>query len=29
MSEYLPYGGFEWLKDFDEFFEMSVSEKIQ
>ena len=27
MSEYLPYEGFEWLKNVDEFDVMSVSEK--
>ena len=27
MSEYLPYGGFKWLKNVDEFDVMSVSEK--
>ena len=27
MSEYLPYGEFKWLKKFDEFDVMSVSEK--
>ena len=27
MSEYLPYGGFKWLKDVDGFDVMSVSEK--
>ena len=26
MSEYLPYGGFKWLKNVDEFDVMSVSE---
>ena len=29
MSEYLPYGGFNWLKNFDEFDMMSISEKVQ
>ena len=28
MSDYLPYGGFKWLKNIDEFDEMSISEKI-
>ena len=27
MSEYLPYGGFKWSKNVDEFDVMSVSEK--
>ena len=27
MSEYLPYKGFEWLKDVDEFDMMLISEK--
>ena len=27
MSEYLPYGGFKWLKNVDEFDVISVSEK--
>ena len=27
MSEYLPYGGFKWFKNVDEFDVMSVSEK--
>ena len=27
MSEYLPYEGFEWLKNVDEFHVMSISEK--
>ena len=27
MIEYLPYEGFEWLKNVDEFDEMSISEK--
>ena len=27
MIEYLPYGGFKWLKNVDEFDVMSVSEK--
>ena len=27
MSEYLPYEGFEWLKNVDEFNVMSISEK--
>ena len=27
MSEYLPYGEFEWLKNVDEFDVMSISEK--
>ena len=27
MSEYLPYGGFKWLKNIDEFDVMSISEK--
>ena len=27
MSEYLPYEGFEWLKNVDEFDVMSVNEK--
>ena len=27
MSEYLPYEGFKWLKNVDEFDVMSVSEK--
>ena len=27
MSEYLPYEGFKWLKNVDEFDMMSVSEK--
>ena len=27
MSEYLPYGGFKWLKNVDEFDAMSVREK--
>ena len=27
MSEYLPYEGFEWLKNVDEFDVISVSEK--
>ena len=27
MSEYLPYGGFKWLKNIDEFDVMSVIEK--
>ena len=27
MSEYLPYGGFKWLKNVDEFNLMSISEK--
>ena len=27
MSEYLPYGGFKWLKNVDEFDVMSVGEK--
>ena len=27
MSEYLPYGGFKWLKNVDEFDVMSISEK--
>ena len=26
MSEYLPYGDFKWLKMFDEFDPMSISE---
>ena len=29
MSEYLPYGGFEWLKNVDGFHVISVSEKSQ
>ena len=29
MSEYLPYGGFTWLKNVDGFDVMSISEKIQ
>ena len=29
MSEYLPYGGFNWLKNVDGFDVMSISEKIQ
>ena len=28
MSEYLPYEGFEWLKNVDEFDVMPFSEKI-
>ena len=28
MSEYLPYEGFKWLKNFDGFYVISVSEKI-
>ena len=27
MSEYLPYGGFKWLKNVEEFDVMSISEK--
>ena len=27
MSEYLPYGGFKWLKNVDEFDVMSINEK--
>ena len=27
MSEYLPYGGFKWLKNIDEFDVMSVNEE--
>ena len=27
MSEYLPYGGFRWLKNVDEFGVMSISKK--
>ena len=27
MSEYVPYGGFKWLKNVDEFDVMSISEK--
>ena len=27
MSEYLPYGGFKWLKNVDEFNVMSVNEE--
>ena len=27
MSEYLPYEGFKWLKNIDEFDEMSINEK--
>ena len=27
MSEYLPYGGFKWLKNVDLFDVMSISEK--
>ena len=27
MSEYLPYEGFEWLKNIDEFDMMSISKK--
>ena len=27
MSEYLPYEGFEWLKNVDEFDVMSINEK--
>ena len=27
MSEYLPYGGFKWLKNIDEFDVMPISEK--
>ena len=27
MSEYLPYGGFKWLKNTDKFDKMSISEK--
>ena len=27
MSEYLPYGGFEWLKNVDGFGVISISEK--
>ena len=27
MSEYVPYGEFEWLKNVDEFDVMSISEK--
>ena len=27
MSDYLPYGGFKWFKNVDEFDVMSVSEK--
>ena len=27
MSEYLPYAGFKWLKNVDEFDMMSISEK--
>ena len=27
MSEYLPYEGFEWLKNVDEFGVMPISEK--
>ena len=27
MGEYLPYGGFKWLKNVDEFDVMSISEK--
>ena len=27
MSEYLPYGGFNWLKNVDTFDVMSISEK--
>ena len=29
MSEYLPYGGLEWLKNFDNFDVMSISEKSE
>ena len=29
MSEYLPYEGFKWLKNVDEFDVMSISEKVQ
>ena len=29
MSEYLPYGGFKWLKNVDEFDVMSIIKKIQ
>ena len=29
MSEYLPYEGFEWLKNVDEFDMMSISEKAR
>ena len=28
MSEYLPYKGFKWLKKFDKFDTMSISDKI-
>ena len=27
MSEYLPYGGFKWLKNIDKFDIMSISDK--
>ena len=27
MSKYLPYGGFKWLQNVDEFDVMSISEK--
>ena len=27
MSKYLPYGGFKWLKNVDEFDAMSISEQ--
>ena len=27
MSEYLPYGGFNWLKNIDKFYIMSISDK--
>ena len=29
LSEYLPYGGFEWLKNVDRFFVNSISEKSE
>ena len=29
MSKYLPYGGFEWLKNVDEFDMMSISGKSE
>ena len=29
LSEYLPYGGFEWLKNVDRFFVNSISKKSE
>ena len=29
MSEYLPYEGFEWLKNVDKFDVMSINEKVR